>query len=563
NERVDKFVTDEFLAGVVYGAHVVVTNPTSSRQKLEVLLQVPRGAIPVAGGKYTRSVRVDLEPYRTQTFDYFFYFPATGDWPHYPVHVARDGKLIAAAEPFTLKVVEKLSKIDTTSWDYISHHGTAEQVLAFLQGENLNRIALGRIAWRMRDAGYFGKVMAILTRRKAYEHTLWSYGIRHDDVPAIREFLRHCESFLRQCGDYIDCKLVTIDPVIRRTYQHMEYAPLVNARAHRLGKRRKIVNERLSQQYHRLMKVLGYRRALDDDDLMTVTYYLLLQDRVEEAMGFFQRVNPRNLATRIQHDYFTAYVDFYADKPAAARAIAKKYEDYGVDRWRKRFGAVLAQLDEIEGKKPAVVDAEDREQVQTGLAATAASFDFKVENRKVTLHYQNLTEARVNYYRMDIELLFSRNPFVQSRTAGSQFSFIRPNATAVLKLPEKAATHVFDLPEEFHNSNVLVEILAAGVKQSQAYYAHSLNLQVIENYGQVRVTGAGTGKAIPKVYVKVYARMQGGMVRFYKDGYTDLRGRFDYTSLNTNELDQVERFSLLILSEESGAVVREAAPPKR
>ena len=65
------------------------------------------------------------------------------------------------------------------------------------------------------------------------------------------------------------------------------------------------------------------------------------------------------------------------------------------------------------------------------------------------------------------------------------------------------------------------------------------------------------------VYVKVYARMNDGEIRFYKDGYTDLRGRFDYTSLNTNELDSVARFALLILSENDGAVVREADPPKR
>jgi hypothetical protein len=52
-------------------------------------------------------------------------------------------------------------------------------------------------------------------------------------------------------------------------------------------------------------------------------------------------------------------------------------------------------------------------------------------------------------------------------------------------------------------------------------------------------------------------------VEFYKDGYTDLRGRFDYTSLNTDQLGVVERFSILILSEEHGAAVREAAPPKR
>ncbi len=50
-------------------------------------------------------------------------------------------------------------------------------------------------------------------------------------------------------------------------------------------------------------------------------------------------------------------------------------------------------------------------------------------------------------------------------------------------------------------------------------------------------------------------------VNFYKDGYTDLRGKFDYASLSTSKLPNVERFAILIMSEDSGAVVREASPP--
>ena len=53
------------------------------------------------------------------------------------------------------------------------------------------------------------------------------------------------------------------------------------------------------------------------------------------------------------------------------------------------------------------------------------------------------------------------------------------------------------------------------------------------------------------------------MFKFYKDGYTDLRGRFDYSSLSTNQLNRVKRFSLLLMSEKNGAVIREALPPKR
>ena len=119
------------------------------------------------------------------------------------------------------------------------------------------------------------------------------------------------------------------------------------------------------------------------------------------------------------------------------------------------------------------------------------------------------------------------------------------------------------MPKQFHNSNVLVEITARRQTKSKAYYANSLSVQTVENYGHVQVAHADSRKPISTVYVKVYARMKDGRVKFYKDGYTDLRGLFDYTSLNTNELDFVDRFSLLVLSEDQGAIVREAKPPKR
>lgn len=84
-----------------------------------------------------------------------------------------------------------------------------------------------------------------------------------------------------------------------------------------------------------------------------------------------------------------------------------------------------------------------------------------------------------------------------------------------------------------------------------------------ENYGQLHVSDIKTMNPLPTVYVKVYARMKNGQDQFYKDGYTDLRGRFDYSSLNTTELENVDRFAILVLSESHGAVVREASVPKQ
>jgi len=562
NEKVEKYVTDEFLVHTVYGGHVVVTNPTSARRKLDILIQIPRGAIPVANGHYTRSLHVDIEPYRTHTLDYYFYFPHAGEFPHYPVHVARQEKLVAAAAPTSFHVVEQLTKIDKTSWEWVSQNGTDDQVLAYLAEHNIERTDLTKIAWRVQDAAFFARLLPVLERRHVYNHTLWSYALKHNVLPALRTYLQHCDAWIARCGDYIDCKLVTIDPTVRRSYQHLEYWPLVNARAHKLGKRRQIVNNRFYQQYMHLMRVLGYRPKLDDEDRMSVVVYLLLQDRVAEALDAFAQVDKAKLPTAIQHDYCAAYLALCSEKPAEARAIAARYAKHPVDRWQKRFAAMTAQLDEIEGKTVAVVDEEDRDQAQAKLAASEAAFDFKVEARQITINYQNITEATVHYYVMDVELLFSRNPFVQEFSG--QFSYIRPNLTQAITLPEKTLVHTMALPEQFHTKNVLIEIVAAGIRKAQAYYSNSLAVQTIENYGQVRVTHADTHKPLPKVYVKVYARLKGSrQARFYKDGYTDLRGRFDYASLSTNELDRVERFALLILSDAHGAIVREAAPPKR
>ena len=69
------------------------------------------------------------------------------------------------------------------------------------------------------------------------------------------------------------------------------------------------------------------------------------------------------------------------------------------------------------------------------------------------------------------------------------------------------------------------------------------------------------GKPLPETYVKVYAKLGNGQARFYKDGYTDLRGRFDYASLNTGDLDNARDFSILVLHDRHGAAIREAKPP--
>ncbi|MEM7393190.1 MAG: hypothetical protein AAF492_12665, partial [Verrucomicrobiota bacterium] len=235
-----------------------------------------------------------------------------------------------------------------------------------------------------------------------------------------------------------------------------------------------------------------------------------------------------------------------------ARALAESYANHPVPHWRHRFRNVLHQLNGVE--VPA--DPENREQDHNRLAAGEPRLALTLERRELRLDAANLTAGRLNIYPMDIELLFSRKPFLQGETG--QLSFVRPVESHSIALPA-----TFRIPEKFQHQNVMIEVVAGGLRRSAMSYAHALTVQLMENYGRLKVALAENGRPLSGVYVKVYARLQDGTVRFFKDGYTDFRGRFDYISLNTNDIDNTDKLAIMISSEEHGAVIREARPPKR
>ncbi|RMG18464.1 MAG: hypothetical protein D6731_01950 [Planctomycetota bacterium] len=553
--------TEELVAHTPYTCRVVVTNPTDEERTLDVLVQIPAGSLPLANSQRTRSARVVLPPYNTESLQYSFYFPAPLSAPHAPAQVAEDGQVVARAEARTWKVVATPSRVDTSSWDYVSQHGSDDEVLAYLEGHAVIGLDLGLIAHRLRAKPFFSRLIALLSRRHCYDDTVWSYGLYHDHVPAIREYLLHQPQVLESCGMWLRSPLLDVSPTEHAGYEHLEYSPLVNARAHPLGRRRQILNDRFHAQYHRFLRVLSYKPRLTAEDLLEATYYLLLQDRIEEAIAAFARIDPDAVSQRLQYDYASAYLAWTTGDLDRARGLCERYAAYPVDRWRNRFQALAGQIQELAGGAAEVHDQADATQRNTREAARDASFEVRIEGGRVLLEYQALKEVEVRYYPMDLELLFSRNPFVQN--TGSRFSYVEPAARQRRVLPGDRSEVVVDLPEAFRKQNVLVEVRAAGRSRSAAHTPNDLSVYLHEPFGQLQVLRRGDRRPEVGAYVKVYARTKGGAIRFYKDGYTDRRGRFDYASLSTNALDGVEEFSILVVSDDHGAVVQRAAPPAR
>ena len=606
-ERRDKFVKDEFMAGVVYGAQIVVGNPGSSPVKAELLTRIPEGSMPVLGSRATHSQRVRIEAYSTLMKEYHFYFPIHADQPmdhaHAPAHLTQDGRSLATAPGGSLRVVRRLSARDTASWEYVSQQGTEAEVLAFLATNNLARLDLEAVAWRARQSReFFGRLTGFLSQHHVWNEPVARYAVLHNDTGVLREWLRHRPDFLSQCGPWLDSPLLRIDPVEERTYEHLEYSPLINPRAHPVGSRRRIANPVFRDQYLRFLRVLAFQPRLSPDDELAVAYYLFLQDRIEEGLARLARVRPAEIRTRIQYDHLRAWAHLLEEKPAEARRIAKAYESYPVPRWRNLFADLTRHLDEAEGKavagkppagSPGTPGGKATPAADPSSAPREASFELQVENRTVSITWKGLSSVTVNYHRMDPEFLFSRSPFADRD--GDQPSILQPTLSTVVPLPPGKNALDLPIPAALAKDHVMVEVLGGGRRKARMHHAHTFRLQLAESEGVLEVRDPATNRPLSKAYVKVYGRLDTGEIRFVKDGYTDLRGRFDYIGTNESggppvvplvaessggpggtgaagldhpslapaEGPRLRRMAVLVLSEAHGAAVREVEAPAR
>ncbi len=560
NERVEKFVTGEFIRRTVYGARVTLTNPTASRRRLSVLLQIPLGAIPVHNGFYTDDKTVLLQPYTTQKVEYFFTFPESGTYQQFPAHASANEKIIGKAEPRVFEVKDAPTEVDKTSWAWISQYATEAETLTFLREHNVRRHNLDEMAWRLRDQNFFRQAIRLLTDRGFYHGTTFSYGVYHEDIAATQVWMEK-SGFGRKVGPVFTSPLLEVDPLITKTYEHLEYDPLVNPRAHDVGAKRKILNQALRQQYRTFLHHSLYRAELDASEKLALVYYLQLQDRLEEAFAQLATVDAGEADEKLQLTYLQAWMALRELEVDRALALAKPFVQHPVPRWRNRFSSIVNAVEEARGGDVLEVEDPSRQQDLDQLASKQPGLELETVSGEILITTHHLNEVTLNLYPMDIELLFSRKPFLAE--GGQDFAVIKPALSRTVKVKGKGEQEVLKLPRGFEGRNLMVEVTAKGLRESVAWYANQLNVRKIESYGQVEVRSVKGNRPLPKTYVKVFARGADGNVRFWKDGYTDLRGRFDYLSLNDRQPEEAAEFSILILHPELGAEILQAEPPTR
>ena len=180
---------------------------------------------------------------------------------------------------------------------------------------------------------------------------------------------------------------------------------------------------------------------------MIFVQYLQLQDRITEAIDIFKTISPDSLpkdgTLRMQHDYMSAYFDFFTGQDEGfkvARTIVRKYEDYPILAWRIPFLEILDQLNEYDGDideeeqklEGAAVDHENLTEEQKKLKYKKSikmepRLGFEVSEKEqgvLEVEAANIKKICLKFYIIDAEILFSRTPFLKTNT--EEFSYVKP-----------------------------------------------------------------------------------------------------------------------------------------
>lgn len=195
--------------------------------------------------------------------------------------------------------------------------------------------------------------------------------------------------------------------------------------------------------YQSLVDRLIFQQRPSKSDLAHICFFHLRANRITEARSLFSELNERmddnadetdNGELKLQLDYLSAYLDLYGTPNynghdfSVARSIAEKYKNYPILHWRARFNEILSLLarsaplssETIIQQVLAHGRAEDGGVVQQGggLHISSAKLDLEVKGNTLAIAWHpgkacvdQVKRVSVYYYAMDIEVIFSRDPF--------------------------------------------------------------------------------------------------------------------------------------------------------
>ena len=580
-----------FLKNKKYLQKTIVTNISNKPINCEVLMFLPEGSIPILSEEYNIIENCHVNKFKSVLFTQYFYFPKEGEFKEYPPSASIDDYVISKSKIVNLKVVDKIvsDKKVFESFNNVLENGNKKDILNYFENEKdeydeNNKLKtkvlkenLHKILWLLKDKNFYMSLIQILKKKLFFYPEVFQFSIMHNDLETMKEYIEKTNNkqIFKKIGKKFD--LLNLDETNNaHIFNHKDYYPILNSRIFKLPKAKNtILTKELRETYYKFISYLITLNEIDTKDLMRFCYYLILQQRIEEANIIFNRIDKTKISDiQIQYDYITAYLDLSFSYPNfdKARKIIKKYDgNFPIKNWNDMFNEIKDKLNEFDGKlniddnlienNNEIKDFYDSTKLNKEKAKKEENLDFEIKDNKLHILFKNINQIQVKFYLIDIEILFSRSPFMKKTNV--DFSFVKPYLTDTIKINNELKETFIDynIPEDLMKKNIYIEISSNNIKKYLTNYSSILKCVIIESIGEIKILSPDL-KPLPKVYIKSFCETKDNRIMFYKDGFTDLNGKFDYVSLNSDLINNVKKFSILINSDKFGTMIKQCNPPK-
>lgn len=137
----------------------------------------------------------------------------------------------------------------------------------------------------------------MLQDRKIFNEVVWQFAFKHNDYETILDYLRNekGQTILRSIKgqiEYIETEKLKVDSL-----NMFEYHPLLSNRVHNFmnSTKSKILNVQFQKTYKSFLQYIAQVPAPQPHHYILWTYYLLLQERIDEAIEMFKSINKKQL----------------------------------------------------------------------------------------------------------------------------------------------------------------------------------------------------------------------------------------------------------------------------
>lgn len=519
----------KLVKGRKYTSKVVISNLSQQPFTLEVLQQVPAGSVSLHHRGSFLSNLLSFSPYTMQSLTYDFYFPAAGNFTHAGINIVQ-GEVVLQRTPQRQLVVLEEEEFEEDQDSFQAAAGNLTAVLHFLTSRNIQKLDWTPALWMLGDLHAFLAVTETLRNRCIYVPEVWAYSLQHRTQKELSEFLSSDSAIRKAVGPNFYSSLISTG---KENFQYFEYFPLYNPRWHPLQGHSRIANRDFRASYENFLKYLAYKNKIDLEDRLILAQYFIMQHRYEEAEYQIAQISPRESEEsdlKMQYDYFSAFLNY-----SKAGDFQRKYQETASAHWRGKWEEMAKETETRQGY------------FETDLMSV------ELQDSTLSIYSEGLAKCELKMHKIDLELLFSRSPFLKTSAVASTYT--APTFAASISLVSGFAVK-YILPESLQLANVMLSLDCGNHSWSGLYAKSDLRVQIYSSKGLIRVTNSSL-EGVPNAYVKVYSKDAAGRVSFYKDGYTDPSGKFDYSSVTSDERSEIAAFSLLVFDEQLGSKVVE------